>query len=73
MLFFVFFLSFLLGLVAIPTGAAGSSATGPGANAVRSPRPPLSVNGLQVQLLVHTHAVFAVLQVNRQKRVQISA
>lgn len=63
----------LLGLVAVPAGAPGSSATGPGANAVRSPRPPLAMNRLQVQLLVHTHAVLAVLHTNRHKHIQYPA
>lgn len=60
----------LLGLVAVPAGAPGSSATGPGASAVRSPRPPLAMDRLQVQLLVHTHAVLAVLHRNRHKHIQ---
>lgn len=64
---------FLLGLGAVPAGAAGSSATGPRANAVRSPRPPLPMNGLQVQLLIYTHAVLAVLHMNRYKHIQFPA
>lgn len=58
---------FLLRLVAVSTGAPCSSTTGPGANTVRTPGTPLSMNWLQVQLLIYTHPVFAVLQGNRHK------
>lgn len=58
-------LALLLGLVAVPAGAAGSSATGPGALAVWPPGAPLSMDRLQVQRLTHTDPVSAVLRVKR--------
>lgn len=60
-------LALLLRLVAVPAGAPGSSATGPGALTVWPPRAPLSMDRLQVQWLTHTDPVSAVLCVKRHK------
>lgn len=58
--------SFLLRLVAVSGGASGASTTGPGARTIGSPGTPLSMHRLQVQLLVHTHTMSAILHVNKQ-------
>lgn len=54
-------LALLLRLVAVPAGAPGSSATGPGAITVRPPGAPLSMDRLQVQRFTHTNPMSAVL------------
>lgn len=56
--------SSLLWFVAVPACAPGSSTTGPGTNTVRTPRTPLAVNWLQVQLFVYTHSMSAILNEN---------
>lgn len=59
--------SFLLRLVAVSGGASGASTTGPGARTIGSPGTPLSMHRVQVQLLVHTHTMSAILHVNKHK------